>query len=330
MEKVASISTTGWIIFGIVVIVLLVVDHIAHRGEHGRTRRAAAWWSAIWVGAGLAFNVYVWIAFGGHLAQEYLAAYLIEKSLSLDNLFVFLIIFNSLNIPKRHQHEVLFWGIMGAVVFRGIFIFAGAAAMEQYHWVSYVFGGILLFAAWRTFWEDPSVKTENQSVKWLSRHLPISHHSHEGQFIARENGRRVATTLMIALCAIELTDIFFAIDSVAAALAMTKNRFVLYSSNIFAILGLRALYLLLSHLIADLKYLHYGLAAVLGFAGVKLILPGEVVPPLVSVVIITVIIGVSVLVSLRREEADLSGLVEEDEDVEGYEDDEEPTIHARR
>ncbi len=306
LQGAPVISSTGWIIFAIIVVVLLVVDHVAHQGERGRTRRAAMIWSIVWVGAGLLFNVYVWINFGNHLALEYLAAYAIEKSLSLDNLFVFLIIFSSLNIPKKYQHEVLFWGILGAVVFRGIFIFAGAAAIEHYHWVSYVFGGILLLAAWRTYREDPTEETDNASVKWLSRHLPISQRPHGGKFIARENGRLVATSLFIALCAIELTDILFAIDSVAAALAMTDNLFVLYSSNIFAILGLRALYLLLSHLIEDLRYLHYGLAVVLAFAGIKIMIPGEIPPPAISVAIIIFVIGASVWASLRAEKADVA------------------------
>ena len=330
----ASISTTGWIIFAIAVVILLIVDHVAHQGEHGRTRKAAAWWSAVWIGAGLGFNIYVWVDFGGYLAQEYLAAYLIEKSLSLDNLFVFLVIFNSLNIPKKFQHEVLFWGILGAVVFRGIFIFAGAAAIEEYEWVSYLFGGILMYAAWRTFREDPTEQKENKAAKWLARHLPLSHRAHGGKFIARENGRRVATSLMIALCAIELTDIMFAIDSVAAALAMTKNTFVLYSSNIFAILGLRALYLLMSHLIEDLRYLHYGLAAVLAFAGVKLIIPGEFPPPLVSVGIIMLLIGVSVWASIRAEKTDLAAAPVEEGSAPDWEEEdedaEEETIHARK
>lgn len=304
--ETTNIPLWGWVVFGALTLIMLLIDLYAHRGEHGKTRKAAGIWTAIWIGLGLGFCGFVWVVFGANEGQEYLATYLIEKSLSLDNLFVFLIIFQSLNIPREHQHEVLFWGIFGALVFRAIFIFAGAAAIEQYSWVPYVFGALLLIAAWRTWMEDPTEESENRVVEWLSRHLPLSHHAHDGKFIAYENGRRVFTSLAVALVAIELTDIMFAIDSVAAALSMTTHRFVLYSANVFAILGLRALYLFLSHMIEDLKYLHYGLALVLGFAGVKLIadhwieehIP-ETTAIFVSIGFIIVTIGASVWASLR-------------------------------
>ena len=301
MQNTVDIPVWGWTIFGIAVVVMLAIDLLAHRKQHEESRRTAAIWTAIWIGAGLLFNVFVWIVFGDQIAQEYLAAYLTEKSLSMDNLFVFLLIFQILNIPRKHQHEVLFWGIFGALVFRAIFIFAGAAAMERYDWISYVFGGLLLFAAYRTYKEDPNKEQENKIITWLAQHLPISHHSHGGQFIARENGKRVATSLLLALIAIELTDIMFAIDSVAAALSMTRDRFVLYSSNVFAILGLRALYLFLANILEELTYLHYGLAAVLGFTALKLILEDWVhISPLLSVGIICLFIGVSVWASFRE------------------------------
>ncbi|HET6567023.1 MAG TPA: TerC/Alx family metal homeostasis membrane protein [Rhodothermales bacterium] len=296
----SEIPVWGWITFGVVVVVLLLVDLLTIRGKRATSRRVAAIWSIIWVGTGLGFAVFLWFNFGGRAAEQYLAAYLIEKSLSLDNLFLFLLVFQSLKIEPRYQHEVLFWGILGAVVFRGIFIFIGASALERFGWVSYVFGAVLLYGAYRAFRKDPSKLGESKIVRWLSEHLPVTREVTEGKFIRRENGKRVATPLLIALIAIELTDVVFAIDSVPAALTMTRDRFLVYSSNVFAILGLRALYLLLAHTIAGLKYLHYGLAMVLLFAAVKIVGdPWFEIQPLVSVGVIIVVIGTAILASLR-------------------------------
>lgn len=291
----------GWIAFGALVLLLLMVDLLAHRGDRAKSHKSAITWSILWVGAGLLFNVFVWVAFGGQAAQEYLAAYLIEKSLSLDNVFVFLVIFQSLKIPQKYQRTVLLWGIFGALVFRGIFILIGAVALERYSWISYVFGAILLFAAYRAFREDPAKQEENKAVTWLSRHLPVTKVLQGEKFIIKENGRRVATPLLIALIGIELTDILFAIDSVPAAFSVSLDPFIVYSSNVFAILGLRALYIALAHTIAELKYLHYGLAGVLAFAGVKLIVDKWVhISPLVSVGLIVLIFGAAVWASLRE------------------------------
>jgi tellurite resistance protein TerC len=285
-----------------VIIALLAIDLLVHRDERAQSQKNALVWSVVWIAAGLGFNVFVWIAFGRQAAAEYLAAYLLEKSLSLDNLFVFLVIFRSLQVPQEHQHRVLFWGILGAFVFRALFIILGTAVIERWDWVSYVFGTILLYAAFRAFREDPALREANKTIQWLSRHLPVTERTHERRFVVRENGRLIVTPVLIALVGIELTDIMFAIDSVAAALAITQNRFVLYSSNVFAILGLRALYLLLSQTIAKLTYLHYGLAAVLAFAGLKLILHRWVdVPASISVGIIAGIIGASVWASVRSQ-----------------------------
>ena len=301
-----NIPTWVWAVFWGVVLVLLAVDLLAHRGRHGESHKAAVIWSGVWIATGLLFNVLVWRVFGAQPAQEYLAAYFIEKSLSLDNVFVFLVIFRSLGIPSRAQHNVLFLGIFGALVFRALFIFLGAAALERWHWVAYVFGGILLFTAWRVFKEDPAEQTENKAVRWLARRLPVTHEVHEKKFIVRlEDGRRVATPLLLALLGLELTDIVFAVDSVPAAFAVTQDTFIIYSSNAFAILGLRALYLLLAGTVGQLRYLHYGLAGVLAFAGLKMVLePWLHVPPLLSVAIIVTLIGVSVWASWRARKRD--------------------------
>jgi tellurite resistance protein TerC len=245
--------------------------------------------------------------YGQKPAVEYLGAYLIEKSLSLDNLFVFLVIFRSLAIPDDQQRRVLFWGIFGALIFRALFIFAGVEAIQRWHAVVYVFGALLIFTAWRVAREDPTEKKESKLVHWLARRLPVTSQMQGHDFIARMNGRRVATPLLISLIAIELTDIAFAVDSVPAALSVSLDPFIVYTSNVFAILGLRALYIALAKSIAELRYLHYGLAAVLAFAGLKMIVPDTWVhiSPLLSVAIIVVCIGASVWASLRARKKEL-------------------------
>jgi tellurite resistance protein TerC len=306
-----QVPVMGWIAFGALVLGLLIVDLLVHRKKHGESKRSAIVWSLGWIALGLGFSLFVWRAYGTRAAHEYLGAWLIEKSLSLDNLFVFLVIFRSLTIPEDEQRRVLFWGIFGALVFRALFIFAGVEALERWHAVVYVFGGILLITAVRVALEDPARQRESSVVRWLARRLPISPAVDGPHFFTRYQGRLMATPMLIALISIELTDIAFAVDSVPAALAVSQEPFIVYTSNVFAILGLRALYIALAHVIAELRYLHYGLAAVLAFAGLKMIVPDTWVhvPPLVSVAIIVVCIGVSVAASLvarsreRRREA---------------------------
>jgi tellurite resistance protein TerC len=233
-----------------------------------------------------------------------LAAYLIEKSLSLDNLFVFLIVFRNLQIPPTHQRLGLSWGILGALVFRGLFVFVGVSTLRRWVWIEYVFGLILLAAAWKALREDPSREGENRAVRWLSKHLPVSCDPETQKFLVDEDGRRKATPLLIAVLAIEISDIVFAIDSVPAALSISRNEFVVYSSNAFAILGLRSLYLVLERTLAELRYLHYGLAAVLAFAALKMLSSHWIeIPPLVSVLIILACIGAATWASLQKRQA---------------------------
>ncbi len=253
------------------------------------------------MGLGLGFCGFVWVTLGSAKGHEYLAAWLIEKSLSLDNVFVFLVIFRSLNVPQRYQHEVLFLGIFGALVFRALFIFVGAAALQRWGWVSYVFGAILLVTAWRVLREDPSKQEDNRVVGWLSKRLPVTDRVEGPRFVVKHEGHRFATPLLVALVGLEVTDILFAVDSVPAAFSVTTDTFILYSSNAFAILGLRALYLVISGAVGQLKYLHYGLAGVLAFAGVKMVAEAWVhIPPLLSVAIIVVLIGGAVGASLAH------------------------------
>ncbi|MFL5348648.1 MAG: TerC/Alx family metal homeostasis membrane protein [Hyalangium sp.] len=296
-----QVPVLGWIAFGVLVLGLLAVDLRVHRKRPGESKRSAIAWSIGWLTLGLGFGVFVWRAYGTRAAHEYLGAWLIEESLSVDNLFVFLIIFRSLSVPEDEQRRVLFWGIFGALMFRALFIFAGVEAMEHWNPVVYVFGAILLITSVRVAIEDPSRQHESALVRWLAKRLPVSASIDGPHFFVRRDRRLMATPLLVALISIELTDIAFAVDSVPAALAVSQQPFIVYSSNVFAILGLRALYIVLAHVISELRYLHYGLAAVLAFAGLKMILPDDRVhvPPLASVAVIIVCIGLAVGASLR-------------------------------
>jgi len=288
-----------WVSFGATLLILLALDLFSHRGGRETTRGWAVTWSVIWIGVGLAFTVFVWLAIGAHEANEYLAAYLIEKSLSLDNMFVFLVIFNTLDIPKENQRTALTWGIFGALVLRALFIFAGSAALERWDWVNYVFGSILMAAAIQTLREDPSQRKESRLVLWLSERLPVSRDVHSRHLVVETDGIRQATPLLVSIIGLEMIDVLFAVDSVPAAFAVTRNEFLIYSSNAFAILGLRSLYIVIAQLISGLRFLHYGLAAILAFAALKITLSEWMhMHPLLSVAIIIVIVGSSVLASL--------------------------------
>jgi tellurite resistance protein TerC len=290
----------AWATFAVILVVGLALDLFSHRGSHASGRRAAVGWTIFWVAIGLAFTFFVWFVLGGTAAQEYLAAFLIEKSLSLDNLFVFLIIFETLQIPKENQRTALSWGVFGALVFRALAVWVGIAALERWEWVEYIFAGLLLYAAWRAFRDNPAEERESKAVQRLARFLPVSRDTRAKSFILRDGRIWKATPLLVAVVALELTDIVFAVDSIPAAFSVTRIPFLVYSSNAFAILGLRSLYIVLAHTIVGLKYLHYGLAAVLAFAAAKMFFSHWIaIPPMVSVGIITALIAASVIASLR-------------------------------
>jgi tellurite resistance protein TerC len=296
-------TTADWTIFGVAVLTLISIDIYVHRGEHTDSRRRAIKWSIFWVSAGLLFNVYVWFSRGAEAGQQFLAAYLMEESLSIDNLFVFLIIFRTLRVPKEHQRKALSWGVFGALFFRAIFIFLGAEALERWDWVMYIFALLLLYAAWHAFRENPADEEESKLVEWLGRHLPVSRHTKHPQFFTRETGKLQVTPLLVAVIGLELTDVMFAIDSVPAAFSVTTDRFIVYSSNVFAILGLRSIYIAIAAALTHLRYLHYGLAAVLTFAAAKMLTHRWVeIPPLASVAIIVACIGISIWTSIRAEQ----------------------------
>jgi len=293
-----AVPSWAWIVLGVVMISMITIDLVAHRGDRVGTRRGALIWSAIWIGAAMMFNLLVALWFGNEPAQQFLGAYLLEKSLSVDNLFLFLVIFGALGIPPTEQRRVLTWGILGALITRLLFIVAGAAMLERWHFVSYLFGGLLVVTAIKLLL-PPEAEPKRRLLCWLERHMRWTRELHGHRFFIRLRGRLVATPLLLALIAIELTDIVFAVDSVPAAFAVTTEPFIVYSSNVFAILGLRALYNVLAHTLTTIQYLRFGLAAVLVFAGAKLLLAKWIsVPPLIAVAIIITCIAAAAIASV--------------------------------
>lgn len=292
----------SWIIFAAVVGGLLAFDlFFFHREARPVRMREAATWVTVWVSLGLAFGAWIFFTRGSTSGAEYLAGYLIEYSLSMDNVFVFAVLFGYFAVPAQYQHRLLFWGVMGAIVFRAIFIVAGIAVLEAFHFVVYIFGALLLFTAWRmvtagTGHVDPSA---NPVLRMMRRVIPVTE-GYEGQkFFTRRNGKLWATPLFAALVVIETSDIMFAIDSVPAILAITQDTFIVFTSNAFAIMGLRSLYFLLAGLIDRFEYLKYGLAALLAFAGLKMLLSDVVhLDVWLSLGIIVAILLASVVVSL--------------------------------
>ncbi|HEU4610730.1 MAG TPA: TerC/Alx family metal homeostasis membrane protein [Kofleriaceae bacterium] len=291
--------TEMWVLFGAIVAISLVIDLIAHRGRRGLGRKAALAWSIGWIAVSFAFAGYVALELGASAAGDFVSAYLMEKSLSVDNLFLFMVVFAQLQVPPAEQHRVLFWGILGALVARAGFIAGGTALLAGWHDIVFVLGAFLLYTGYRTARSDSLHEQDDRTLNWLRAHLPVTSRLHGHHFLARENGKLLATPLLLALLTIELSDIMFAVDSVPAVFAITEEPFIVYSSNVFAILGLRALYLVLADLLRDLRYLQYGLAAILALAGAKLILSRWVhVPAYVSLVAILAILTASIVPSV--------------------------------
>jgi tellurite resistance protein TerC len=263
----------AWLFFAAVVVLSLAVDLYVHRGNRAVGRRQGLLWSGAWIGVSLLFAGWVGWQFGGRTAVEFLTAYLVEKSLSVDNLFVFLLIFGRLKIPVTEQHRVLFWGILGAFATRAIFVVGGIALLSRWHFTVYVLGAFLVYTGVKALRSRPEGEAKpGRVLPFLQRHLPLTSRVEGHHFLVREDGKRLVTPLLLALLAIEVTDILFAVDSIAAVLAISNVPFIVFTSNVFAILGLRALYLVLAELVADLRYLHYGLGAILIFVGAKMLL----------------------------------------------------------
>ncbi len=298
-----DVPLLAWGAVAALIVAMLLLDLLVfHREAHEVTMREAATSSAMWVALGLAFGAVVWMVWGGDRAGEYYAGYLIEKSLSVDNIFVFALLFSFFAVPAAFQHRLLFWGVLGALVFRGLFIAAGAALLENFHWVIYVFGGFLVWTGVRMARHgDAEVHPErNPVLRLLRRVMPVTDAYVGTRFFVRRDHRTWATPLFAVLVAIETTDVLFAVDSIPAIFAVTDEPFIVFTSNAFAILGLRALYFLLAGLMDRFVYLKYGLAAILVFVGVKMLLVDVWhIPIALSLAVIAAVLGVSVALSLR-------------------------------
>ena len=298
-----TVPLWAWLALGGAIAVMLAIDLLAHRDDHEIGFREAALWSVAWIAVATAFGGVVAVVWGGEASATYFSAYLIEKALSVDNVFVFALVFTAFAVPARYQHRVLFWGVVGALGMRLALIFVGAGLLETFFWTAYVFGAFLIWTGWRMAFHDVEPDPErNVLVRLMRRVVPVSPRFHGNRFTVREGGRRAATLLLVALVAIEATDLVFALDSVAAVLAITTNTFLVWASIAFAVLGLRALYFCLAGLMRRFVHLHYGLAVLLGVAGVKLILsetPVGKLPVWLTLLIIVGVLAVSIASSLR-------------------------------
>lgn len=306
----ASFAVPGWVWAALTatVVVLLLADLlVVHRIPHAVSMREALIESGVWIALGLTFGLVVLWWQGGQAAGEYYAGYLIEKSLSIDNVFVWAVILSYFRVPAEYQFRVLFWGVFGALVLRAVFIFAGVALLERFGWLLYVFGGFLLFTAWRMVSHrdaepDPA---HNPVLRAFRRIVPTTTEYHGQKMLVRIDGRLLATPLLAVLVLVEATDVVFAVDSVPAILAVSREPFIVLASNAFAILGLRALYFALAGLKDRFRYLDYGLAAILAFVGVKMLVIELVhVPIPLSLGAIATILTVAVVASLRAEAED--------------------------
>jgi tellurite resistance protein TerC len=291
-----------WGTFGAFVLMMLALDlGVFHRKDHVIRPREALAWSAIWVALALGFGAYLWMRYGAAPGLEYLTGYVIEKSLSVDNIFVFVVIFGALGIPPLYQHRVLFWGILSALVLRGAMIAGGAALLERFHWIIYVFGAFLILTGVKLFLaRGASTHPEHSAVfRLLRRFVPASARLDGNRFFTVEGGRRVATPLFFALAMIELTDVVFAVDSIPAIFAVTRDPYIVFTSNVFAILGLRSLYFLLASFVERFVYLKPSLAVVLVFVGAKMTVVDVVaIPPAVSLAVIVAILATGVAASI--------------------------------
>ena len=322
-----GIPLWAWILFYVLVIVMLVADlkMFARKGEHEVNVSEALKMTAVWIGVSLVFCAGIWLFYPvepHEKAMEFLAGYLIEKSLSMDNLFVFLMLFGYFGVERKYQHEVLFWGIFGALILRSIFIFAGAAVVERFEWVLGLFGLFLLYTGGKMFTHDDNAQidpSQNLIVRWFRRVFPVSDRMHGDRFFIVEQGRRMATPLFVALLVIETSDVAFAVDSIPAVFSVSRDPFIVLTSNIFAILGLRALYFALAAIAQYFGYLKYGLGIILIFVGLKMLLAmneyvnalGEMVglqlnmphievPTPVSLAVIFGVLTISILASMLK------------------------------
>jgi tellurite resistance protein TerC len=304
LAAVAALPVPTWLWIGFFALTgaLLSLDlFVFHRHARAPSLRESAGWVVFWCGLALAFNGWLWSWAGGTHALEFFTGYLVEWSLSMDNVFVFVVIFKFFGVPLKYQYRVLFWGILGAIVTRLVFILAASELLRHFEWVFYVFGAFLIYTAIKlAFSHGGETDPEHNIILRLARRwLPVAEGFHDEQFVVRHNGRLMATSLLLVLIVIESTDILFAVDSVPAIFGITKEPFIVFTSNVFAIMGLRALYFVLAGVIEIFRYLHYGLAAILGFIGVKMLLNGYWhVSHWLSLLVIASLLAVSIIASL--------------------------------
>lgn len=298
-----SDSTLLWVGFNAFVLVMLALDlGVFHRKSHEISVKEALIWTAVWITLSLLFNLFVYFRFNEDLAMEFLAGYLIEKSLSVDNIFVIILIFSYFHVPPAYQHKVLFYGILGALVMRAIFIFAGIELIHRFHWLIYIFGGFLIITGIRMIVSsDVKINPEkNLFVRMVRKIIPVTSTFHGNKFFIRDNGRLWATPLFLVVIVIEGTDLIFAVDSIPAILAVSEDPFIVYTSNVFAILGLRSLYFALAGIEKYFKYLKYGLAAILVFVGIKMAIADFYkIPVGVSLAVIAGILAISMIASTK-------------------------------
>jgi len=303
-----------WVGFNLFVLAMLALDlGVFHRKSHAVSGKEALTWSLVWISLSLVFNAVIYFLWdqmmpgsaysNSEAALAFFTGYLIEKSLSVDNIFIFILIFSFFGVPAAYQHRVLFWGILGALVMRGILIAVGAALLEEFHWIIYIFGAFLIFTGIRMAWHhDENVHPEkNPVVKFFRRFMPVTENFEKDKFFIRRAGKLFATPLFLILLVVESTDLIFAVDSIPAIFAVTQEPFIVYTSNVFAILGLRALYFLLANVMDKFQYLKFGLAAVLTFIGVKMVITDLYhIPVGISLAVVAGILTISVLASLWK------------------------------
>ncbi len=293
-----------WILFNLFVLAMLALDlGVFHRKAHVVRLKEALGWSVVWISLALLFNLLIYFWLGPETALQFLAGYIIEKSLSVDNLFVFLLIFSYFSVPSVYQHKILFWGILGALIMRAIFIAAGITLIEKFHWMIYLFGGFLIITGIKmAFQKDKELHPEaNPVLRLFRRFVPVTDQYHNDHFFVLKEGKRWATPLFVVLLLIETTDVIFAVDSIPAILAVTRDPFIVYTSNVFAILGLRALYFALAGIMQLFHYLHYGLSLILVFVGTKMLISDIYKVPIgIALAVIAGILIVSVIASIVR------------------------------
>jgi len=292
-----------WILFNAFVLLMLALDlGVFHRKTHEVSLREALTWTFVWVSLALIFNTIIFYWKGREQALEFFTGYLVEKALSIDNIFVFIMIFTYFQIPSKYQHKVLFWGILGALIMRVIFIFAGVALIEKFHFTIYIFGALLIYTGYKMFYHnnakiDPD---KNPLIRFFKKFMPVTQDLQEDNFFVKLDGKRYATPLFLVLILIETTDLIFAVDSIPAILAITQDQFIVYTSNVFAILGLRSLYFALAGVVHRFWLLSYGLAVVLVFVGIKMLLIDLYKIPIeLSLIFIATIITGSIFLSLK-------------------------------